>query len=114
MSSGSESTITGPIETITKGPRERSRVALGAAIVGTLLTIGGFYATIIAALNDGGSGAGLPMVIFFVGIALDLTAIVLAIVTLVRNGRRRLPVVAIAVALVPALVIALLVWSARV
>ena len=113
MTNGSESTVTGPIETITKGPRERSRVALGAAIVGTLLAVIGFYASIIAALNDGGSGAGLPMVILFVGLALDLAAILLAVVTLVRNGRRRLPIVAIAVALIPALVIALLAIGAR-
>ena len=113
MTNGSESTVTGPIETITKGPRERSRVALGAAIVGTLLAVIGFYASIIAALNDGGSGAGLPMVIFFVGLALDLAAIVLAVVTLVRNGRRRLPIVAIAVAVIPALVIGWLALSAR-
>ena len=113
MTNGSESSVTGPIETITKGPRERSWVALGAAIVGTLLAVIGFYASIIAALNDGGSGAGLPMVIFFVGLALDLAAILLAVVTLVRSGRRRLPIVAIAVALIPALVIALLAIGAR-
>ena len=113
MTNGPESAVTGPIETITKGPRERSRVALGAAVVGSLLAVIGFYASILAALNDGGSGAGLPMVIFFVGLALDLAAILLAVVPLVRNGRRRLPVVAIAVALIPALVIALLAWSAR-
>ncbi len=114
MTKPPESTVTGPIETITKGPRQRSWVALGAAIVGTLLAVGGFYGSIIAALVDSGSGAGITLVLFFVGLALDLAAIVLAIVTLVRNGRRRLPVVAIAVALVPALVIALLAWSARV
>ena len=113
MTNGPESAVTGPIETIAKGPRERSRVALGAAIVGSLLAVAGFYASILAALNDGGSAAGLPMVIFFVGLALDLAAIVLAVVTLVRNGRRRLPIVAIAVALIPALVIALLAIGAR-
>lgn len=113
MTNGPESTVTGPIQTIAKGPRQRSWVALGAAIVGTVLAVVGFYASVIAALNDGGSGAGLPMVIFFVGLALDLAAIVLAVVTLVRNGRRRLPVVAIAVALIPALVIGWLALSAR-
>ena len=113
MSNGSESTVTGPIETITKGPRQRSWVALGAAIVGTVLTIVGFYAAIIAALVDSGSGAGITLVIFFVGVALDLAAIVLAVVTLVRNGRRRVPIIAIAVAVIPAIVIALLALGAR-
>ena len=113
MSNGSESTVTGPIETITKGPRQRAWVALGAAIVGTVLTVVGFYAAIIAALVDSGSGAGITMVIFFVGVALDLAAIVLAVVTLVRNGRRRVPIIAIAVAVIPAIVIALLALGAR-
>lgn len=113
MSTGSEPTVTGPIATISKGPRQRSGVALGAAIVGTLLTLVGFYASILAALVDSGTGAGITLVVFFVGIALDLAALILAIVTLVRDGRRVLPIVAIAVALIPALVIALLAISAR-
>jgi hypothetical protein len=114
MSIGSDSAVTGPIETIAKGPRQRSWVALGAAIVGTLLTIGGFSASIVAALVDSGSGAGVTLVVFLVGIALDLAGIVLAVVTLVRSGRRRVPVIAIAVALIPALVIALLAISVRI
>lgn len=113
MTNGSEPTVTGPIQTITKGPRQRSWVALGAAIVGTALAVIGFYASIIAALNASGSGAGLALVLFFVGLALDLAAIVLAIVTLVKNGRRMLPLVAIGIALIPALVIAWLSISAR-
>lgn len=113
MTNGPESTVTGPIQTIAKGPRQRSWVALGAAIVGTVLAVVGFYASVIAALNDGGSGAGLPMVIFFVGLALDLAAIVLAIVTIVRDRSRLLPLIAIGVALIPVLVIAWLSISAR-
>ena len=111
--SNSDRAVTGPIETIAKGPRQRSWVAVGAAIVGTLLTLGGFVASILAALVDSGTGAGITLVVFFVGVAIDLLAIGLAVVTLVRNGRRVLPVVAIAIALIPALVIALLAISAR-
>ncbi len=114
MTNGSDSAVTGPVETIAKGPRQRSWVALGAAIVGTVLTIVGFYAAIIATLVDSGTGAGITLVIFFVGVALDLSAIVLAVVTLVRNGRRRVPIIAIAVAVIPAIVIALLALSVRV
>ena len=113
MSSPADSPITGPIETIAKGPRQRSWVAVGAAIVGTLLTLGGFVASILAALVDSGTGAGITLVVFFVGVALDLAAIVLAVVTLARNGRRVLPVVAIAIALIPLFVIGLLAISAR-
>lgn len=111
--SGSESTVTGPVETVIAKPQQRAWVALGAAVVGTVLAAVGFYTGIIAALDGSGSGAGLSMVVFFVGLALNLVAIVLAIVTLVRNGRRLLPVVAIAVALLPAMVIAYLAISAR-
>ena len=113
MSTGSDSTVTGPIETIAKGPRQRSWVALGAAIVGTVLAVVGFYTGIIAALDGSGSGAGVAMVVFFVGLALDVAAVILAIVTLVRNGRRVLPIIAIAVALIPAITIAYLAISAR-
>lgn len=113
MANGSESTVTGPVETIVAKPRQRPWVALGAAVVGTVLAIVSFYTGIVAALDASGSGAGLAMVFFFVGLALDLAAIVLAIVTLVRQGRRLLPIVAIAVALVPGLIIAFAVVAPR-
>lgn len=113
MSSGSESTVTGPIETIARGPRQRAWVALAAAIVGTLLTLGGFFASIIAALVDSGTGAGVTLVVFFVGIALDLGAITLAIITLVRSGRRIVPWIAIAVALIPLFAIGMLAIAVR-
>lgn len=109
MTSGTGSPVTGPIETIAKGPRQRSWVALGAAIVGTVLTVGGFVASILSALGGSSAGAGIALVVFFVGIALDLAALVLAIVTLVRAGRRVVPWIAIAVALIPLLVYGLLV-----
>lgn len=107
MTNGAEPTVTGPIQTISKGPRQRSWVALGAAVVGTVLAVVGFYSSIIAALDGGGSGAGLALVLFLVGLALDLVAIVLAIVTIIRDHRRVLPLIAIGVALIPAL---LMLW----
>jgi hypothetical protein len=113
MTNGSDPTVTGPIQTIATGPRQRSWVALGTAVVGTVLAVVGFYSGIIAALDGSGSGAGLALVLFFVGLALDLAAIVLAIVTIVRDRSRLLPLVAIGVALIPALVIAWLAISAR-
>jgi hypothetical protein len=108
-----EPTVTGPIETITKGPRQRSWVALGAAVVGTVLTLVGFVLSIAAALDGGGHGADVELVIFFTGIALNLLAIALAVVTLARDGRRTLPIVATAVALIPALVVGMIALSVR-
>jgi hypothetical protein len=113
MTNGAEPTVTGPIQTLVARPRQRVWVALGAAVVGTVLAIVGFYSGIIAALDGSGSGAGLALVLFFVGLALDLAAIIIAIVTLVRGGRRTLALIAIGVAIIPALLIAWLSISAR-
>lgn len=111
--SAPEPVVTGPIETIVKGPRQRSWVALAAALVGTVLTIVGFMLTVNAALNGRGHGADVELVIFLTGVAFDLLAIALAVVTLVRDGRRMLPIVAIAVALIPAITVALIAISVR-
>lgn len=108
-----ETPVTGPIETIARGPRQRSLVAIGTAAVGTILAVVGFYAGIIAALDGSGNGAGVWLVVMLVGLLLDLIAIVLAIVTLVRAGGRRLPSLTIAVALIPAIVFVMLLISVR-
>ena len=108
-----EPVVTGPIETIVKGPRQRRWVALAAALVGTVLTFVGFTLTVSAALDGRGHGADVELVILLTGIAFDLLAITLAIVTLVRDGRRMLPIIAIAVALIPAITVALIALSLR-
>ena len=108
-----ESPVTGPIETIARGPRQRSLVAIGTAAVGTILAVVGFYAGIIAALDGSGNGAGVWLVVMFVGLLLDLIAIVLAVITLVRGSRERLPIATIAVALIPAIVFVMLLVSVR-
>ena len=114
MSKAADSSpITGPIETIVKGPSQRSWVAIGAAVVGSVLAVVGFYATIIAALDGSGSGPTVSLVVMLVGLVLNLVAIVLAIVTLVRDKKRRLPWVAIAIALVPVITFVWLVISVR-
>lgn len=113
MSSDAEDLVTGPIETIARGPRQRSWVSLAAAVVGSVLALVGFALTINAALDGSGHGADVELVILLTGVAFDLLAIALAIVTLVRDGRRVLPVVAIAVALIPAITVALIAISVR-
>lgn len=102
MSSPTNAPLTGPIQTITAGHRPRSLAALGAAIAGSILTVVGFYAWIIAALNGTGEGTGLGQVLFFVGLTLGAVAIGLAIFTIVKGAPRLLPVATIAVALAPA------------
>ena len=106
--------VTGPIETIARGPRQRSFVAIGAAAVGTVLAVVGFYVGIVAALSGSGNGAGVWLVVTLVGLVLDVIAIVLAVVTLVRRGGHRLPIATIAVALIPAIVFVMLIVSVRV
>jgi hypothetical protein len=113
MSNGAGAPVTGPVQTIVRRPGTRAWVALGVGAVATVLTLVGFYSTIISALDGGGSGPTVELAIFLAGIVLGLAAIVLAIVTLVRDGRRLVPVIAIAVALIPALVIAWLAISVR-
>jgi hypothetical protein len=85
MTNHTDSAVTGPIATITQGPRQRSGVALAAAIVGSLLTTGGFFGAIITGLVESDAGVNISTVIFFVGVALALAAIALAVVT--RAGR---------------------------
>lgn len=104
MTSPEDAPLTGPIQTITRGPRQRSLVALGAAIIGSTLTVVGFSTWILAALDGSGSSAGfgIGQVLFFVGVALGILAIVLAVWSLVRGVRRVLPIGAIVVAVMPA------------
>ena len=108
-----ETPVTGPIQTIARGPHQRSLVAIGAAAVGTILAVVGFYAGIIAALDGSGNGAGVWLVVLFVGLLLDLIAIVFAVITLVRRSRKRLPIITIAVALIPAIVFVMLLVTVR-
>ena len=117
MSKAADSSpVTGPIQTITKGPKQQGLVALGASIVGAALKVTGFFVGIPTALDDGGSGraAGnaLALVLFFVGVVLVLLAIVLSIVSLVK-GSRLLPIVALVVSFSPIALVIVLAVAAR-
>lgn len=91
----------------------KGAIAIALATVGTVAAVVGFYATIIAALDDSGSGPGLIPVVMLVGLALALAALVLAVVALVRDKQRRLPLVAIAIALIPAITFVWIAISVR-
>ena len=90
---------------IIETPSERaySRVALVSltlAVVGVGLGIWGFVSGIDATLNGAGA-IGTSIVIFYVGSAVLVVALVLAIVGLVRSEQKAVPTVALAVCLIP-------------
>jgi hypothetical protein len=87
----------------TRSERTYSRVALVSltlAVVGVGLAIWGFVAGIDATLNGAGA-IGTSIVIFYVGSAVLVVALVLAIVGLVRSEQKVVPTVALAVCLIP-------------
>jgi hypothetical protein len=71
------------------------------AFAGEGLAIWGFASGIDAALNGAGNGPGASIIIFFVGSAVLVVALVLAMVALMRSRAKTLPIVAISVALLP-------------
>lgn len=103
MNTPMDTPLPGPIEAVTAGRKTRSLVALAAAIAGSALMIVGFFTWILAALNGTGEGTGIGQVMFFVGLALDIIAIGIAIWSIIRGAPKLLPVMAIAVAFAPVL-----------
>lgn len=91
----------------------RGVIALVAAIVGTVLMVWGFLAGIDAALDGSGSGPGGFVALFFIGAALVLVAIVVAVIRLIRGGSRALSWATIAVALLPIVAVLVLLVRAR-
>ena len=77
-------------------------------IVGTVLMSYSFVNGISAALAGSGDGALLYIVLFAVGGALALIAIIIGLVGLVRGGHRFLSFLSLLVGLVPAAVIVIL------
>ncbi|HEV7742912.1 MAG TPA: hypothetical protein VGO65_10875 [Pseudolysinimonas sp.] len=70
-------------------------------LVGTALVAFSFVNGISAALNGDDGGILLYIVLFFVGAALALTAVVLGAVGLVRGGHRVLSFLSLLIGLVP-------------
>jgi len=97
--------LTGPIQTVLRTSGQRSVVAVIAALAGSVLSIAGFFTWILAALDGTGAsaGAGIGQVMFYVGLALDVLGIALALWSIVRGAPKLLPIVAIAIALAPVL-----------
>lgn len=77
-------------------------------VVGTLLMSYSFVNGIAAALDGTDGNSTIFIVLFFVGGAFALIAIILGLVGLVRGGHRFLSFLSLAVGLVPAVVILLI------
>jgi len=115
MSKAADSSpVTGPIQTIVKGPKQQGVVALGAAIAGAVLMVSGFFVGITSALDGAGNPAGrsLALVLFFVGVVLGLLAIALAVMSFVK-GLRLLPMLAVGVAFSPIVLVIVFAVAAR-
>lgn len=80
-------------------------LAILLAVIGTTIMLWTFVTIIDLAL--GGGGALALSVLFFVGAAIDLAGLVIAVVGIVRGRRRGLSGVALAFALVPLALVAL-------
>jgi len=91
----------------------RDLIPLIAAIVGGAVMAIAFVFAIPAALDGGGSGSLAYQVLFLVGAALVLAAMVMSIVQLVRGRARALAVVTLLVTLAPVLTVILIAVVAR-
>lgn len=88
-------------DTYVSPSRVPATIALLLAVIGTAGMVWSFVNGVPAALDSGGSGAGIYIVLFFVAAALVLAALVISIVCLVRGLARGIAVVALLVSLVP-------------
>jgi hypothetical protein len=89
----------------TKRSRLLPVLAILLAIVGWALMGWNFFAGIAAALDAGSGHSSLYIALFFVGAGLDVVAVVLAIIGIVRRAYRGVSVVALVLSLLPGLVI---------
>ncbi len=94
-------TVTGPIDTLRKGPRQRGIVGLVAAILGAALAFGGFYFVIQDALNGGGNGPTVSLVVVVLGLAFMAIALVLGVASLVTRASKVISIITIVVAVLP-------------
>jgi hypothetical protein len=81
--------------------RVPATIALVLAVVGAAGMSWSFVTGISAALDAGGSGAGLYIVLFLIAAALVLAALVISIVCLVRGLARGIALVALLVSIAP-------------
>lgn len=78
-----------------------SSSALVLAIVGSACGYFGFVSGIDRALSSTGAGLGTSIFIFFAGVTLAVTGVVLAVFELLRSRRKTISVIALVVGLLP-------------
>ena len=86
-------------------PPTRGVIGLVAVIVGTIAMAWSFVIGVGVALEDGSGGALAYEIVFIVGLALVIAAIVLAIIAIVRARSVLLATITIAIGAVPVLTI---------
>jgi hypothetical protein len=88
-------------------------LALVLSVVGAAVGYFGFVSGIDYALSGSGHGPGSSIIIFFVGAALAIAAVVLAVLGLLRSHSKIVPVVALAVGLIPIAALIVIVLAFR-
>lgn len=88
-------------------------LALVLSVVGGAVGYFGFVSGIDYALNGSGHGPGSSIIIFFVGAALSIAAVVLAVFGLLRSHSKVVPVIALAVGLIPIAALLVIVLGPR-
>lgn len=100
------------ISTQPAAPNRAPVAAIILAVAGAGLMVWGFLAGIDAALNAGGSGAGPFIVIYLIGAALVLAAIIIAVRGLLTRNSVGLSWVALVIALLP-VIASVILWIAQ-
>jgi hypothetical protein len=88
-------------------------LALVLSVVGAAVGYFGFVSGIDYALSGSGHGPGSSIIIFFAGTALSIAAVVLAVLGLLRSHSKIVPVVALAVGLIPIATLIVIVLAFR-
>jgi len=101
---GSETDIDDVVERVTHSPL-LSLLAIALAVVGGFLMGWSFLTGIAEAVRPLSQHNSLWIALFFVGTGLDIVAIILAIVGILRRAHRALSIVGVVLALVPGLIV---------
>jgi hypothetical protein len=88
--------------------RVPATIALALAVIGTAGMAWSFVNGIPAALDAGGSGAGVYIIVFLVAAVLVLAALVISIVCLARGLARGIALIALLVSIAPIVAVIIL------
>jgi hypothetical protein len=91
-----------PVTKVTHSPAF-AVIAIFMAIVGAVLIAYSFLTGIAVALDGSSDGPAIYIALFFIGVALAVLAVIFALVGITRRAHRFLSIVALLIALLPAL-----------